>query len=245
MRLLPATLWLYVAAQIDAQQVQRLPTAVRRMTPDDGEKFFPEYYAFANEGQPGEYQQMRLAEAHEVPRSAALARRMFEAEDARLLAINASAQLGYRPPFAPHTFTDEDSAEQQRRILGRRAMEVKDEGFRAWGLFQRAAEAVAQLEKRQWACPNGTSSCSNIGYPDSCCSNGETCVIVTDTGLGSVGCCPSGSTCGGTVGDCSSGSTACSSSQGGGCCIPGYVCEGIGCKLILQSDESRARGLIS
>ncbi|KAK4456410.1 hypothetical protein QBC42DRAFT_292618, partial [Cladorrhinum samala] len=86
----------------------------------------------------------------------------------------------------------------------------------------------AALQKRQWSCPSGTTSCASIGYPNSCCQASESCVAVKDTGLGPVGCCPAGATCNGSVGSCADGSSPCGSSIGGGCCIPGFVCAGVG-----------------
>jgi len=91
------------------------------------------------------------------------------------------------------------------------------------------------LIKRQWACPAGTSGCGAIGFQNSCCRNGETCVQVQDTGLGPVGCCPAGATCAGAVKQCTDGSTGCGSDVGGGCCIPGFVCQGVGCKFLSLS----------
>lgn len=216
MRVLPISLWLLVAAHIDAQA--QLPTAIRKMSPDGGEKFFPEYYAFADSD---EYAEIL------PPARAAAARRAFDEADAQLLAANGSAQLGFRPPFAPHRAPDEAGDLRDIRaadVVGRRG-----DGLRGRAMFGRAAEVLAQLEKRDWACPTGTNSCESIGYPNSCCQADETCVVVTDTGLGNVGCCPSGQTCSGAVSNCTNGSTACPSSLGGGCCIAGYICEGVGC----------------
>lgn len=98
-----------------------------------------------------------------------------------------------------------------------------------------------QLEKRDFTCPAGTTSCTGISRPNSCCSTGQTCSIITDTGLGDVGCCGSGSTCGGQVASCPQSYTPCQASQGGGCCIPGYQCSGVGCKdvlIVFLSDQS-------
>ncbi|KAF4313159.1 gpi anchored protein [Botryosphaeria dothidea] len=88
------------------------------------------------------------------------------------------------------------------------------------------------FEKRDFQCPTGTNSCANINRPDSCCPSDETCVIVEDTGLGDVGCCPAGSTCSGGVSNCNTdaGYTSCPESDNGGCCIPGYTCQDVGCK---------------
>lgn len=85
------------------------------------------------------------------------------------------------------------------------------------------------LESRDFQCPTGTGACTSIGRSDRCCSSGSTCEIVTDTGSGDVGCCPSGETCSGTVGSCLGGYTTCSQTLGGGCCIPGYECVSGGC----------------
>ncbi|GME63693.1 gpi anchored protein [Neofusicoccum parvum] len=86
------------------------------------------------------------------------------------------------------------------------------------------------LEKRDFQCPTGTNSCANIDRPNSCCPSSETCVIVEDTGLGDVGCCPAGGTCSGGVSSCNTaaGYTSCPDSDNGGCCIPGYTCQDVG-----------------
>ncbi|GAM82857.1 hypothetical protein ANO11243_008430 [Dothideomycetidae sp. 11243] len=87
------------------------------------------------------------------------------------------------------------------------------------------------LFKRDFQCPTGTFSCSSIGQSNSCCSTGETCITVQDTGLGPVGCCPQGQTCGGAVASCNTaeGYSSCPGTPNGGCCIPGYSCQGVGC----------------
>ncbi|KIW36980.1 uncharacterized protein PV06_10878 [Exophiala oligosperma] len=85
------------------------------------------------------------------------------------------------------------------------------------------------LSKRDFQCPSGTSACTSINRPNSCCASGSTCEIVEDTGLGDVGCCPSGQTCAGTLSSCEEGYTSCPNDPGGGCCIPGYACYDVGC----------------
>ena len=213
MRPLPLSLWLLVAAQIDAQA--HLPTVIRKMSPDAGEKFYHEYSAFA-EGDEA---------AAAIP-----ARQNFAGRrDAdTFLGFNSSLQLPYHPPFAQHV----DTAQHQDRdwiSQGAGDAEVPPYG---WQLLRRAAAAGAaraRLEARAWSCPSGTSSCVGIGFPNSCCQTGESCVQIEDTGLGPVGCCPSQSTCAGTISSCFAGNTACPSNVGGGCCISGFVCEGVGC----------------
>lgn len=115
-----------------------------------------------------------------------------------------NATRPYRPSFALH----------------------RDGGEHIW---QRAAEALDLLQIRQ-ACPSGMTSCSDIGTDYKCCPGGTYCVEVTDT---SVACCPEGATCGGEIGECPAGAVSCSPELGGGCCIPGYVCQGVGCKFML------------
>lgn len=83
-----------------------------------------------------------------------------------------------------------------------------------------------KFQARGYECPSGTKNCATIQQPDFCCSNGQTCAIVSDTGSGSVGCCPTGSVCTGQVGSCSVGWIACSN---GGCCPSSLVCDGVGC----------------
>jgi len=87
------------------------------------------------------------------------------------------------------------------------------------------------LLKRQFACPEGTRSCSSIGAPDVCCGTTATCINVDgNTDAGSVGCCPQGRACAGSVNcDTSRGYSACPGSPNGGCCLPGFQCQGIGC----------------
>ncbi|KAK4985155.1 hypothetical protein LTR50_006154 [Elasticomyces elasticus] len=87
---------------------------------------------------------------------------------------------------------------------------------------------------RAFQCPAGTTNCASIGQTNSCCQNGETCITTTDTGLGTVGCCPAGEICGGSVSTCdtASGYKSCPNSPNGGCCIPGYACQDVGCVLI-------------
>lgn len=95
-------------------------------------------------------------------------------------------------------------------------------------LLRRAAEVLAILERRA-SCPSGMNSCADMGSPNKCCQEGTYCTDVPDTDVGHVACCPRGRECGGAVGDCPSEAVSCPSSLGGGCCIEGYVCQGVGC----------------
>ena len=87
------------------------------------------------------------------------------------------------------------------------------------------------FDRRGFQCPTNYTACNSIGQPDSCCANGETCQLITDTGLGDVGCCPDGQTCGGSLSTCAAGYTSCPNNPGGGCCLPGYACYEVGCVL--------------
>ena len=89
---------------------------------------------------------------------------------------------------------------------------------------------LSVFQKRDYQCPSGTSACTAIARPNSCCAVGSTCQIIADTGLGDVGCCAAEEACGGSVSECGgNGYTDCPNSPGGGCCIPGYECENEGC----------------
>ncbi|KAH7633431.1 hypothetical protein B0T09DRAFT_395704 [Sordaria sp. MPI-SDFR-AT-0083] len=245
MRLLPHSLWLLIAAHLEAvqaqqeQQQQQLPTAIKKMPPDQSEKFHPHYVAFANADTMGsndddrlppimgfisveqQQQQQQQHEQVEAEDPVLAARRLADEQDFHLLQPNSSSLiLSYRPPFANHDFLFQRKLEEEQRA--------------AWSLFRRSREALARLQqhdkhKRQWNCPEGTASCSRIGYPNSCCRTSETCVEIEDVGLGKVGCCPAGATCGGSVSTCADGNTGCASEIGGGCCLPGFVCAGVGC----------------
>jgi hypothetical protein len=88
------------------------------------------------------------------------------------------------------------------------------------------------LSERAYQCPTGTNSCALVGYPNSCCATGETCMSLPENNGATIGCCPDGASCGGQVGSCdtAAGYTNCEN-ENGGCCIPGYTCQGAGCKL--------------
>ncbi|KAF2740629.1 hypothetical protein EJ04DRAFT_507655 [Polyplosphaeria fusca] len=88
----------------------------------------------------------------------------------------------------------------------------------------------AALSGRDFKCPEGTNNCSSINAPDNCCGAGYTCINIEDTGDGSVGCCPEGEYCAGTIScDTENGYTECPDSTNKGCCLPGFTCQGVGC----------------
>ncbi|KAF2707088.1 hypothetical protein K504DRAFT_410951 [Pleomassaria siparia CBS 279.74] len=94
----------------------------------------------------------------------------------------------------------------------------------------------ASLFARGFACPEGTKACTSLGAPNSCCGTSDTCINVPDTGFGTVGCCAQGQSCAGTIScETSKGYTSCPGSSNGGCCLPGYVCSGVGCVFAATS----------
>jgi len=175
----------------------RSPVGVMKMSLDEGEKFYHEYWQYE--------QVLETPSKLEVP--------LRRDEDAGLLA---NVSMHFTAPLGLHT-NYESSYED---LKARQLLEKRN-----------AAAALAILEKRDFVCPTGYNSCVDIGYPNSCCSTDETCFIIQDTGLGPVGCCQKGYTCGGTITTCGSVNTACAKTLGGGCCIPNYVCAGVGCKF--------------
>lgn len=213
----PSLLVLLAAATLTG--AQQHPTAIRKMSPDEGEKFMPEYYAFGPAPPPSQQPLLRQARAVLAP-----------AEEL-LLSGNSTAALPFLPPYPRHY--DYRSAELKARIKewgGEEEKRQETEGSLA--LYRRAREALARLQGRQFACPEGTHSCTNIDQPNYCCQTGTTCFVVTNApDAGNVGCCPEGANCGVTVGTCTDGATACPASLGGGCCISGFVCAEVGCKL--------------
>ncbi|KAK6841456.1 hypothetical protein PG987_002316 [Apiospora arundinis] len=176
---LPTSLLMLVATQLHAQQL--LPTEVKKMSLDEGEKFMPHYLRFA------------AVPEMEPARSPVDARSVLNPEEELLLASNSSATLPYRPPFGIHY-----------------SGESLDDSNLALALFRRRRDALARLQGRAFACPPNTKSCDTIGQPNYCCATGERCFKVENApNAGNVGCCPNGANCGGNVGACGSGSTPC------------------------------------
>jgi hypothetical protein len=177
------------STDIDQQYGGQIPSVVRKMSDDEGEKFLFDYWSW------------------DEP---------FLSSSSKRDVVNTSITelMEPKPAILLHTSTNADSL-----------LSAEEEGDYA----RSARRALFMLLGRDFQCPTGTFSCTSIGQPDSCCGDGATCVVVQDTGLGVVGCCPAGETCGDTVSSCGAGYSSCSSSLGGGCCIPGYTCVTGGC----------------
>lgn len=235
LRGLPSSLLLLLAAQLATTQQLQQPTAIRKMGFDAGEKFFPEYYAFDDKDtiEGGVIGKNNSAASPAAHRERSVDGVLTEEEEA-LLALNASASIPYRAPFAAHFYSSDSTSDTGVEARGDGDDDDNDNNW--GGVFSHhRARYLAEVElpgvliKRDFSCPIGTSSCSSIGYPDSCCQTGTTCVQIDDTGLGSVGCCPEGESCTGEIA-CTDGQQGCSSESGGGCCISGYACASVGCK---------------
>ncbi|KAI1402307.1 hypothetical protein F4819DRAFT_485770 [Hypoxylon fuscum] len=225
----PSLLVLLTAA---TQSFAQHPTALRKMSLDEGEKFMPHYYVFG-------------------PAASPLNARA--AEEELLLSGNSSAAIPFLPPYPRH-YDYQGTGLGARVGEGGRSQEKsreEDSGSSSQLLYRRMREVLSKLQGRQFACPQGTHSCTNIDQPNYCCTTGTTCFVVTNApNAGNVGCCPDGNNCGVTVGLCTDGSTACPANVGGGCCIPGFVCADIGCvsstvSVITQSQTTVTSTFIS
>jgi progranulin len=185
------------------QKLQRAPVAgVKKMSDDEGEKFYLDYWNFAAEGD------INAMEDEDD------GQQIDDSESRFLLGFNHTRTGTTMPPFSVHS---NDSSVIRSNMLSR---------YVRFPILHRS-----QSGRRDFQCPVGTSSCASIGRPNSCCAEGQTCQSIQDTGLGDVGCCAAGETCGGSLSTCASGYTECPNYPGGGCCIPGYVCVAGGCLL--------------
>ncbi len=208
---------IHIRREMDIEQKLAIqpPAGVRKMGLDEGEKFFLDYWQFEGHNTFGAAFTTPLEEdggsTVEGRREGILHRFQPRAQgdDEFEEYANASIPLPFQPPFLPHT-DDQSFLRPQRRWLPR--------------------AFFSELTNRAFACPNQTTNCSSIGRPNSCCGQGETCQLITDSGLGDVGCCAQGSNCAGQLSTCASGYTSCPNNPGGGCCIPNYACVDIGCK---------------
>lgn len=185
-------------------QLQKV-TGVRKMTEDEGEMFFPEYWTLAT-SQPDD--------AHENFEGYLLQPQVSTASRPAPGQGNISLHWQLHRPYALHT-------DHELSPLDQFSLPLLPRKFQPSNLFSR----------RGFACVDGTRPCNSINRPNSCCSAEESCQLITDTGSGDVGCCAQGSgDCSNEVSKCQDGYESCPGAQGGGCCIPGYSCAGVGCK---------------
>ena len=186
----------------------QVPIAVRKMSGDQGEMFFPEYWQFGTEANSA--RELELDRRRPTPRSL----RPLADEPTVKDWANASMPQPLQAPFALHHHQLATGP-----ILNR---------------LLRSPGAIFARANPTFACPGGTSACTSINRPYSCCAAGLVCRLTTDTGQGDVGCCEPGQDCGEEVSGCPAGDLLCPDSLGGGCCIPGSVCDGVGCKLTVR-----------
>jgi progranulin len=192
--------------EISQRLLYQKPLGMRKMSDDEGEKFFMEYWLF-DEGTAEAV--MDRTDPTETVKQRLRPNKMLENVVAQNW-VNESLSCAPRPAF-PFHFDKDPSIDLP--ILGRH--------FRL----------PRTLERRDFQCPDGTSACTSLNRPDSCCAAGETCQLITNTGLGDVGCCTDGQTCSSQLSSgCGDGLTSCPNYPGGGCCIPGYECLDVGCK---------------
>ena len=186
------------------QRLQQQPASgVRKMSDDPGEMFFLDYWSFA----PTQDRHKNNTATCDKPAR--------QDEQFRPQHANDSLLVSFEQPFPLHSDRKTSDSSSITRHL-------------RFPLFERSV-----LNSRGYQCPNGTAACTSLN-PNVCCAIGETCQTVQDeyNGLGTVGCCPDGETCAGSLSTCPSGYTSCPSNPGGGCCIPGYACYEAGCVLV-------------
>ena len=172
--------------------VEQTPLGVRKMSIDEGEMFFLDYWQF-DLGDNAAWSGRR--ESAMNGRTPTLHGK-YEEMDGREPVTNASIPLFLQPPFHLHNKHPVTSNPVLRRL---------------------PRTLFAQLDRRDFLCPTNTSDCLSVGFPNSCCPTGTTCIGVTDTGSGGVGCCAPGVNCdSGQVVGCQQGYTLCPGSFGGG-----------------------------
>jgi progranulin len=204
------------------KKLQRQPVmGVKKMSDDEGEKFYLDYWAFAPLSSDGDVESVELGQQKEE-------------DEGELFMVNNTMLGQARPPLLLHS--------THNSIVAHNALSR----YIRFPLSPRS-----ELDRRDFQCPSGTSSCESINRPDSCCAEGQTCQSIQDTGLGDVGCCAAGDTCAGSLSNCASDYTSCPNYPGGGCCIPGYACVNGGCllsstaTLIVTPTPSRTRSSLS
>ena len=182
------------------------PAGVQKMPSDEGQMFFPEYWRFDDE-------EDHITNSHHM-RKIPVRPRDEESgsptihRDYSSHWSNDTLLYPLQAPFKMHTNDQLGASPLLERL-------------------PRLARAISALTPRDYTCPGGTFACTQ---PNTCCGTGETCQTIPESRLGTVGCCPQGQNCGGKVSDCPRDYTGCPSSSGGGCCIPGYSCSGVGCE---------------
>lgn len=184
---------------------QHAVVGVKKMSDNEGEKFFLDYWTFPPMDQHG----------------------LVEDEDHG----HRLNETGEKEKVVPHWFNET----MTERVIPPLLLHSTQNSLIESSILSRYVRFPilrrSELGKRDFQCPAGTSSCASINRPNSCCAIGQTCQLIQDTGLGDVGCCNAGETCAGLLSTCASDYTSCPNFPGGGCCIPGYACVSGGCLL--------------
>ena len=174
--------------EIQRRLGEQKPQGVRKMSEDEGEMFQLDYWQF-DLGDDTSW----LGQLDSVTNRRTLP---CEVKDGLEPAANTSMPLFLQPPFPLHNKQPMTSNFLFRRLL---------------------RTPFAELVRRDFQCPTNTSNCISVGFPNSCCASGTTCIAVPDTGAGGVGCCAPGVNCNsGQVVGCQQGYTLCPGSYGGG-----------------------------
>ena len=205
-------LWTRREGTENMHDMTEVPITVRKMSNDQGEMFYPEYWQFESE--------TNGASKLELDRRRDTARSLEPLEDESVLKdwANVSMPQPLQAPYSLHTNRQFDTRPLFSRLL-------------------RSPGTIFAHNSRDFSCPSGTSSCASINRPNSCCAADLVCQLTTDAGLGDVGCCKPGQLCGQEVSGCPAEDLTCPDSLGGGCCIPGSLCLGVGCKLNIPSPD--------
>lgn len=186
---------------------------VKRMSGDEGEKFFWEYWYIDNDNDDG------------------------------VVVSNDTKTETTATEQPEHITTDLGQNEPQFHLQARTypyqppslALALELELELAHPQNQSLAQPQQQHhQKRDFKCPSDTTSCAVVNWPDFCCRKGDVCELIQDVdGSRRVGCCPAGRYChynGVVVGGCREGYTSCPESVGGGCCMEGFECVVGGCE---------------
>jgi len=132
----------------------------------------------------------------------------------------------YSDPFA-RSIPDYFSLEGDVSVLG--ARDADSSGLSLDLQAPHYGAPLPQILKRDFSCPGNYYACDSINAPTYCCRVDAQCIIIQDTGMGTIGCCPNGHKCEGSLKGCNSDQVACDASQGGGCCVKGFKCSSNGC----------------
>ncbi|OJD19977.1 hypothetical protein AJ78_00173 [Emergomyces pasteurianus Ep9510] len=226
--------------EIQSRLAGQPPVGVRRMTDDEGEKFWLDYWYFDDDvGGDSIGQQQQSNSRERRGNDEAFGRSMDHAgfnrpENQKVEGLedglmNSSIASLY-PPFPLHGNIAGEKGEDTDNGGGRWGMSLPFLGrsFSRWT----PRDGGLMFGRRNFKCPVDTEPCTSINRPNSCCGTGSKCIFVKDTGLGDVGCCTAGATCSGDLIECAKGYRPCPYNPGGGCCIPGYSCVDQGCIYI-------------